>query len=504
MWFDQMAIPADAPHVEEAHEFLNYMHEAGSRGQGLELRLLRQRQQGLAGSSSTRRSCDDPAIYPDEATLAKLFTVTPYDSEDAARWSRAAGPRSSPASKPDNASPAHPRRALRVWRRAIGDGDMKSLGNIRRDFAPWNDPAAKPYIQFENVTKRFGDFTAVDNLSLDIYEREFFALLGRVGLRQVDAAAHARRLRGADRRPASCSTARICAGIPPYRRPVNMMFQSYALFPHMTVEKQHRLRPQAGRHAEGRDRRRASREMLKLVKLEQFAKRKPHQLSGGQRQRVALARSLAKRPKVLLLDEPLGALDKKLREETQFELMDLQQKLGLTFVVVTHDQEEAMTMADRIAVMDKGEVMQVATPAEIYEAPNSRFVADFVGDVNMFEGKVEAAETAPASRSPAPTGSTIRTDNAGEAPAGADVAFAIRPGEDQGVVEEAGRAAVNAVEGEVYDIAYLGDMTVFHVKLGDGQVVRASTLNAHARRRGPARAGTTRSGSPSGPTPASC
>src|SRR5690606_36227361 len=177
------------------------------------------------------------------------------------------------------------------------------------------------------------------------------------------------------------------AGIPPYRRPVNMMFQSYALFPHMTVE----VNIAFGLKQDGMpktDIEARVKEMLKLVRLEQFARRKPHQLSGGQRQRVALARSVAKRPKVLLLDEPLGALDKKLREATQFELMDLQQELGLTFVVVTHDQEEAMTMADRIAIMDKGKVMQVATPAEVYEAPASRFVADFVGNVNILEGTV--------------------------------------------------------------------------------------------------------------------
>ncbi len=181
------------------------------------------------------------------------------------------------------------------------------------------------------------------------------------------------------------------AGIPPYRRPVNMMFQSYALFPHMTVETNiaFGLKQDGMPKADIAER---VGQMLKLVKLEKFAKRKPHQLSGGQRQRVALARSLAKRPKVLLLDEPLGALDKKLREETQFELMDLQQELGLTFVVVTHDQEEAMTMADRIAVMSHGKVAQVATPAEIYEAPNSRFVADFIGDVNIFDGTATTAE----------------------------------------------------------------------------------------------------------------
>jgi putrescine transport system ATP-binding protein len=216
--------------------------------------------------------------------------------------------------------------------------------------------------------------------------------------------------------------------------------------------------------------------MLRLVKLEQFAKRKPHQLSGGQRQRVALARSVAKRPKVLLLDEPLGALDKKLREETQFELMDLQQSLGLTFVVVTHDQEEAMTMADRIAILDRGEVMQVATPAEVYEAPRSRFVAGFVGTVNMFEGRV-AARDACSARITGASGAEIIVENAGDAETGNAVSFAIRP-EKIKVSSRRPESAVNAMEGEVFDLAYLGDMTVYHVRLDDGQVVKASSLNA--------------------------
>ena len=283
------------------------------------------------------------------------------------------------------------------------DGDMKSLGSIRRSFAPWTDPASKPYIAIENVTKKFGDFIAVNDLSLIIYNREFFALLGASGCGKSTLL---RMLAGFERadRGRILLDGQDMRGIPPYRRPVNMMFQSYALFPHMTVEnniafglKQEGMpKPEIDERVE---------EMLELVKLEQFAKRKPHQLSGGQRQRVALARSVAKRPKVLLLDEPLGALDKKLREETQFELMDLQQELGLTFVVVTHDQEEAMTMADRIAVMDKGKVMQVATPAEVYEAPNSRFVADFIGTVNMFEGTVAAAARARRPRSTPATAS---------------------------------------------------------------------------------------------------
>ncbi|MCP8896851.1 ABC transporter ATP-binding protein [Shinella daejeonensis] len=352
---------------------------------------------------------------------------------------------------------------------------MKSLGNTRRSFAPWTDPDATPFITFRNVTKTFGDFTAVDNLTLDIYHREFFALLGASGCGKSTLL---RMLAGFEK-PTSGEIildGQNIAGIPPYRRPVNMMFQSYALFPHMTVESNIGF----GLRQDGMPKSQIAErvaQMLKLVKLEQFAKRKPHQLSGGQRQRVALARSLAKRPKVLLLDEPLGALDKKLREETQFELMDLQQELGLTFVVVTHDQEEAMTMADRIAVMSHGEVIQVATPAEIYEAPNSRFVADFIGDVNILEGKVTASGNGRVELAGA-DGLTIRAAS-GEIPAnGVSTGFAIRP--EKLRVDRAAPAdpGVNAVEGEVWDIGYLGDMTVFHIRLANGKVLKASMLNA--------------------------
>jgi len=352
---------------------------------------------------------------------------------------------------------------------------MKSLGSIRRSFAPWSDPAAKPYISFESVTKRFGDFTAVNNLSLTVYECEFFALLGASGCGKSTLL---RMLAGFDDPTAGriLLDGQDLRGIPPYRRPVNMMFQSYALFPHMTVEANIAFGLKQEGMPKGEIATRVA-EMLRLVKLEQFAKRKPHQLSGGQRQRVALARSVAKRPKVLLLDEPLGALDKKLREETQFELMDLQQNLGLTFIVVTHDQEEAMTMADRIAILDKGEVMQVATPAEVYEAPSSRFVAGFVGNVNMFEGTVTDLSGGAASiRSAA--GLDITAHNAGAASAGNPVAFAIRPEKIKVSSRKPAAADVNVAEGEIYDIAYLGDMTVYHVKLADGQVVKASSLNA--------------------------
>ncbi|MBB3313072.1 putrescine transport system ATP-binding protein [Rhizobium sp. BK196] len=352
---------------------------------------------------------------------------------------------------------------------------MKSLGNIRRAFAPWTDPSAKPFIAFKNVTKRFGDFTAVNDLSLNIYHREFFALLGASGCGKSTLL---RMLAGFEQ-PTSGEIVldgADLAGTPPYKRPVNMMFQSYALFPHMTVEKNIAFGLRQDGMPKDEIAERVS-QMLKLVKLEQFASRKPNQLSGGQRQRVALARSLAKRPKVLLLDEPLGALDKKLREETQFELMDLQQNLGLTFVVVTHDQEEAMTMADRIAVMSHGKVVQVATPAEIYEAPNSRFVADFIGDVNIFDGKVTMSGNG-AVELAVESGFTIRIAAPETLAVGNTVGVAIRPEKIRVTRAAPLNASINAAKGEIWDIAYLGDMTVFHIRLPSGKFVRASSLNA--------------------------
>jgi putrescine transport system ATP-binding protein len=352
---------------------------------------------------------------------------------------------------------------------------MKSLGNIRRSFAPWNDPAAKPYISFSNVTKRFGDFTAVDDLTLNIYQREFFALLGASGCGKSTLL---RMLAGFENPTSGQITldGEQLAGIPPYKRPVNMMFQSYALFPHMTVEKNiaFGLKQDGMAQSEINDRVQA---MLKLVKLDKFGHRKPHQLSGGQRQRVALARSIAKRPKVLLLDEPLGALDKKLREETQFELMDLQQELGLTFMVVTHDQEEAMTMADRIAVMDKGKVMQVATPAEVYEAPNSRFVADFIGNVSMFDGTVSKFGSG-VLEIETKDGFVAKTESAESFAVGSSIAYAIRPEKFKVTKSKPENAGVNSVEGDIWDIAYLGDMTVFHVKLASEKVIKISQMNA--------------------------
>ena len=251
-------------------------------------------------------------------------------------------------------------------------------------FAPWEDATQKPLISFRNVTKKFGDFTAIDNLTLDIYAREFFALLGPSGCGKTTLM---RMLAGFEK-PTSGSIeldGKDIANVPPNQRAVNMMFQSYALFPHLTVYDNIafglKRSDMAAADIPGR-----VDEMLRLTRLQQFGKRKPHQISGGQRQRVALARSLAKAPKLLLLDEPLGALDKKLRHETQFELMDIQEKTGTTFVIVTHDQEEAMTVASRVAVMDSGVIVQVATPDRIYETPNSVYVADFIGEVNLIEG----------------------------------------------------------------------------------------------------------------------
>lgn len=357
----------------------------------------------------------------------------------------------------------------------------KSLGPVKRKFSPWTDPAATPFIRFENITKRYGDFVAVDNLTLDIYEREFFSLLGPSGCGKTTLM---RMLAGFEEPTEGriLLQGKDLSGTPPYKRPTNMMFQSYALFPHMTVEKNIAF----GLEQDGlpkADIRARVEEMLRLVKLESFAKRKPAQLSGGQRQRVALARSLAKRPKVLLLDEPLGALDRKLREETQFELMDIQHTLGLTFLIVTHDQEEAMTVSDRIAVMDKGIVVQVATPAEIYEAPNSRYVAEFIGDINILECALvkNAGECVHPGHPPVvhldSDGLKIAVEQECAAVVGDRVAFAIRPEKVRISLDQPPEMGSNRVHGEVWDIAYLGDFSVFLVRLDDGRTIRAAQAN---------------------------
>ncbi len=352
----------------------------------------------------------------------------------------------------------------------------KSVGPVKRKFAPWDEPGAKPYIRFENVTKRFGDFVAVDNLTLDIYEREFFSLLGPSGCGKTTLM---RMLAGFEEPTEGriLLDGKDLRGVPPYRRPVNMMFQSYALFPHMSVEANIAFGlKQDGMPKPDIEARVA--EMLKLVKLEKFAKRKPHQLSGGQRQRVALARSLAKRPKVLLLDEPLGALDKKLREETQFELMDIQMNLGITFLIVTHDQEEAMTVSDRIAVMNHGVIVQIATPAEIYELPASRYVADFIGDINLIEGKITGTAEGGVALACENIGATIEAATADPAAKpGTEAAFAIRPEKVRISLDPPPPGTPNVLSGEVWDIGYLGDVSVYRVRLPNGTIVKSTIAN---------------------------
>ncbi len=340
---------------------------------------------------------------------------------------------------------------------------------------PWNDPAERPFVQLIGVSKSYGESQAVSDISLDIYQGEFFALLGPSGCGKTTLL----RLLAGFEAP-SAGEIRLdgedIVAVPPYLRPVNMMFQSYALFPHLSVEgnvafglKQERL---------GRDEiRRRVHEVLDLVQLEGYGKRKQEQLSGGQRQRVALARCLVKQPKMLLLDEPLGALDKKLREKTQFELMNIQEKLGITFVIVTHDQEEAMTVASRIAVMDHGRIVQVATPAEIYEAPNSRYVAEFIGDVNIFEGRVAAVNAEHLEVSTADFPARILCRKTIAVTSGSRVWVALRPEKINISRDAPDDPAVNCISGVVWDIAYLGNSFVYHIRLASGRMVTSLHAN---------------------------
>jgi putrescine transport system ATP-binding protein len=339
---------------------------------------------------------------------------------------------------------------------------------------PWKDPTARPYVQVDRISKSFGDFKAVDDVSLKIYQGEIFCLLGASGCGKTTLL----RMLGGFETPTSGKIfidGEDMTGVPPYERPVNMMFQSYALFPHMTVEQNVAFGLKQDRVPKAEIRERVA-SMLDLVKLSAFAKRKPQQLSGGQRQRVALARSLVKRPKLLLLDEPLGALDKKLREHTQFELISIQDKLGVTFVVVTHDQEEAMTLASRIGVMNHGEIVQAGTPSEIYEFPSSKFVADFVGSVNMFEGKLIEDEPEYVRIGSAELGGTIYVSHGISAPPEAVVWAAVRP-EKIFMSTAAPEGTDNVVRGAVQDIAYLGDMSIYIVKLATGKMVRVTQPN---------------------------
>ena len=349
------------------------------------------------------------------------------------------------------------------------------ISKIRKVWAPWNEADAKPFVRIENVTKKFGSFTAIDNVTLDIYEREFFSLLGPSGCGKTTLL---RMLAGFE----TPTSGRVIidgedmSSVPPHKRPVNMMFQSYALFPHMTVEQNIAFGLKQDRMAKDEITERVGR-MLKLVRMEKMARRKPDQLSGGQRQRVALARSLAKKPKILLLDEPLGALDKKLREETQFELVNIQETLGITFVIVTHDQEEAMTVSSRVAVMDQGYVAQIATPGEIYEYPNSRQVAEFIGDVNILEGHIDEIGAASAKIGVSGISSIIETGRSVNAAKGEMVWVAIRPEKMIISLDAPKDNSKNYLSGSVMDIGYLGKLSVYHVRIDDGRIITVTQTN---------------------------
>jgi putrescine transport system ATP-binding protein len=335
------------------------------------------------------------------------------------------------------------------------------------------EAVAPPLVRFEAVTKRFGALTAVDRLSLDIARGEFFALLGPSGCGKTTLL---RMLAGFE----APSEGRILlngediSAMPPHVRPVNMMFQSYALFPHLNVEKNIgfglRQEKVARREIAAR-----VEEMLALVRLQGYGRRRIDQLSGGQKQRVALARALIKRPSVLLLDEPLAAVDKKLRAETQFELMELQRRLGTSFVIVTHDQDEAMTVADRIAVMDRGRLAQVGPPAQVYERPASRWVADFIGEVTLIEGRFSAPGIMQTLIG------QVRVADAG-VPLGETVWLGLRP---EKVSIGGGKPAgdVNAVAGTLHEAGYRGDMSIYKVRLGDRSLMKVAVANTGTHQR---------------------
>ena len=331
--------------------------------------------------------------------------------------------------------------------------------------------SADHFVQIVDVVKKFGETVAVKNVSLSVAKGELFALLGSSGCGKSTLL---RMLAGLE----SVSAGKILidgedlASMPPYRRPVNMMFQSYALFPHMSVEANvaFGLKQEGVQKAELKERVHAA---LDLVQMGRFAKRKPHQLSGGQQQRVALARSLVKRPKLLLLDEPMSALDKQIRQRTQIELVNILDRVGVTCIMVTHDQEEAMTMADRLAVMSEGEIVQLGTPHEVYEYPNSRFSAEFIGSTNLFDGHVVEDEPDHVFVETAELPCRLYVNHGITGPLGMPVTISVRP-ERIALTRKPPEGAYNWGRGTVANIAYMGGYSLYHVKLDSGKTVVAN------------------------------
>jgi len=346
---------------------------------------------------------------------------------------------------------------------------------LRAAPAPGIAGADTRYVHIEGVTKKFGDFAAVDQVSLDIHRGEIFCLLGGSGSGKTTLL---RMLAGFETPTAGKISidGQDMSTTPPYKRPVNMMFQSYALFPHMSVAKNVAFGLEQEPLSRQEIRERVA-QILEIVQMTPYVARKPHQLSGGQRQRVALARALVKRPKLLLLDEPLAALDRKLRERTQFELLNIQQRLGVTFVVVTHDQEEAMTLATRMGVMHQGRIIQIGTPAQIYESPANRLVADFIGSVNLLEGEVTEVGADFLRIRSTELGGLIQVDRAIACPHGATVWVALRPEKISMSREPPQPATQNLVRGQVTEIAYMGNASSYLVKLASGKVMRVTLPN---------------------------
>ncbi|CAX58997.1 Putrescine transport ATP-binding protein PotG [Erwinia billingiae Eb661] len=341
--------------------------------------------------------------------------------------------------------------------------------------------ALTPLLEIRNLTKSFDGQHAVDDVNLTIYKGEIFALLGASGCGKSTLL---RMLAGFE--PPTSGQIMLdgqdLSHVPPYQRPINMMFQSYALFPHMTVEQNIAFGLKQDRLAKDEITSRVA-EMLTLVHMQEFAKRKPHQLSGGQRQRVALARSLAKRPKLLLLDEPMGALDKKLRDRMQHEVVDILERVGATCVMVTHDQEEAMTMAGRIAIMNRGKFVQIGEPEEIYEHPTTRYSAEFIGSVNLFEGILRERQADGLVIESLGLIHPLKVDSDASVVDGVPVHVALRP-EKVMLCEEVPADGCNFAVGEVVHIAYLGDLSIYHVRLRSGQMISAQLQNAHRFRKG--------------------